>query len=194
MLPGILNSPPQISGTSEEKNSKPSVAPSVSEFPKQENLAREISHDQQPDPRMSSPQVVEGWPGFIAFLENHNPILWAKVSHCKIKASGESLELQVPDLFEKSANGPVFIQDLDDAALAFFGSRFQWVIIKEPSQKPRGVSPQGAKAGKPSGGKQIVNHPAVQQAMEILGAELIEVKPSKGTGAGAGRGVKKRDK
>ena len=40
------------------------------------------------------------------------------------------------------------------------------------------VPAQGRRAVKPSGAKQIAAHPAVQQAIEILGAELIEVKPS----------------
>ena len=44
----------------------------------------------------------------------------------------------------------------------------------------RGAAAKGSKTGKPSGAKHIVNHPAVQQAIEILGAELIEVKPPKG--------------
>src|SRR5208337_4126764 len=127
----------------------------------------------------SAPKAVEDWPVFVAFLENYNPILWAKVSHCTVKASGESLELEVPDIFEKSANGPEFIQKLGDASLAFFGSRLQWIIVKKPSRTSRAAAAQGSKTGKPSGTKHIVNHPAVQQAIEILGAELIEVKPPK---------------
>ncbi len=129
---------------------------------------------------VSAPKAVEDWPLFVAFLENYNPILWAKVSHCAVKTSGESLELEVPDIFENSANGPEFIQKLEDASQAFFGSRLQWIIVKKPPRTSRGAAAQGPKTGKPSGAKNIVNHPAVQQAIEILGAELIEVKPLKG--------------
>ncbi len=129
---------------------------------------------------VSAPKAVEDWPGFVAFLENYNPILWAKVSHCTVKASGESIELEVPDIFENSANGPEFIQKLGDASQAFFGSRLQWIIVKKPPRTSRGAKAQGSKTGKPAGTKHIVNHPAVQQAIEILGAELIEVKPPKG--------------
>ena len=87
-----------------------------------------------PIPPVSASKAVENWQAFVAFLENHNPVLWAKISHCTVKASGESLELEVPDIFEKSANGPEFIRELEDASQAFFGSRLQWVIINRSPQ------------------------------------------------------------
>jgi len=118
---------------------------------------------------------------FVAFLENHDPTLWGIVSHCSAKASRELCELEVPDMFEKSANGPEFIRKLEDASNAFFGSGLQWSIIEKLAKASRGAGAKARKTGKASDTKQIVTHPAVQQAMEILGAELIEVKPSKGT-------------
>jgi DNA polymerase-3 subunit gamma/tau len=137
---------------------------------------------------VSAVKAVEGWPAFIGFLENHNPIMWAKVSHCAVKASGEMVELEVPDMFEKGANGPEFIRKLEDASLAFFGARLQWTVtIEKASQTSRGAAAKGPKTGKPSSAKHIVNHPAIQQAIEILGAELIEVKPSRGSEHGGNR-------
>ncbi len=144
--------------------------PAQADFPLEPN--RELSLPVSPS------KAVEGWPQFVAFLENHNPIVWAKVSHCTVRASGESIELEVPDLFAKSANGPEFIRKLEDASQAFFGSRLQWIIINKPARISRGTAAHAPKTGKPSGTKQIVNHPSVQQAIEILGAELIEVRPS----------------
>jgi DNA polymerase-3 subunit gamma/tau len=130
---------------------------------------------------VSAVKAVEGWPAFVAFLENYNPVLWAKVSHCAVKASGEMVELEVPDMFEKGADGPEFIHKLEDASQAFFGARLQWMItIKKTPETSRGSAAKGPKTGKPSSAKHVVNHPAVQQAIEILGAELIEVKPSRG--------------
>jgi DNA polymerase-3 subunit gamma/tau len=122
-------------------------------------------------------KAVEDWRAFVAFLENHNPIVWAKVSHCTVRVSGELLELEVPDIFDNSASGPEFMREIEDASQAFFGSRLQWSIIKKSSQTSSGTAAKGRKAGKPSGAKQIAGHPAVQEAIEILGAELIEVKP-----------------
>ena len=134
-----------------------------------------------PESSVLSPEgVLSNWQAFVAFLENRNPILWAKVSHCTVRVSGESLELEVPDIFETSANGPEFIRKLEDASQAFFGSRLQWIIMKKAPGTSGGTAAQGPKRGKTSGVKQIAGHPAVQQAIEILGAELIEVKPSKG--------------
>ena len=132
-------------------------------------------------------KAVADFPMFVSFLQNRNPILYAKVSHCTVKVSGESIELEVPDMFENSVNGPEFLKKLEDASQAFFGAKLQWVISKKPSGTPRGrPGPRAANAGKISGTKQIAAHPAVQQAIEILGAELVEVKPSEG-GAGESR-------
>lgn len=140
----------------------------------------------KPSASISASVAVERWPAFIQFLQSHHPMMWAKVSHCGIRAvSDTSLELEVPELYEKSANGADFLEKMNETSEAFFGSRFEWVIVrKEP--KARSTS-EGAKTPKPAG-KQIMNHPAVQQAVEILGAELIEVRPLKSPGPGARSG------
>ena len=151
------------------------------EFPGQADFALVALRAPEIAQPVSAAKAVEGWPAFVGFLENHNPVLWAKVSHCGVKASGEMLELEVPDMFEKGAEGPEFIHKLEDASQAFFGARLRWMItIKKTSETSRGATAKGPKTGKPSSAKQIVNHPAVQQAIEILGAELIEVKPPRG--------------
>jgi DNA polymerase-3 subunit gamma/tau len=151
------------------------------EFPGQANFPLAAIREPEQASPVSAVKAVEGWPAFVAFLENYNPVLWAKVSHCAVKASGEMVELEVPDMFEKGADGPEFIHKLEDASQAFFGARLQWMItIKKTPETSRGSAAKGPKTGKPSSAKHVVNHPAVQQAIEILGAELIEVKPSRG--------------
>jgi DNA polymerase-3 subunit gamma/tau len=140
----------------------------------------------KPSGGISASAAVDRWASFVQYLQSHHPMLWAKVAHCGIRAvSDSSLELEVPEIYEKSANGADFLEKMNETSEAFFGSRFEWVIVrKEP--KARGA-PDGAKAPR-SSGKQIVNHPAVQQAIEILGAELVEVKPFKSTGPGTRSG------
>ena len=170
------------------------LAPPDTELSVQADPPLEASRDQKLSSPVSASKALEGWPGFVAFLENHNPILWAKVSHCTVKASGESIELEVPELFEKSANGPEFARNLEEASEAFFGSRFQWIIITKSPRTSGGTAAQGQRTVKPAVAKHIVNHPAVQCAMEILGAELIEVKPSRLPEPGVLPGGKKRDK
>jgi DNA polymerase-3 subunit gamma/tau len=122
--------------------------------------------------------ALENWGAFVAFLENHNPILWAKVSHCKPGTSDGLLELEVPEIFENSTNGPDFVREIEDASQAFFGFRLHWSIIKRSSKPFGNAAAHDRKAGKSSYAKQIAGHPAVHQAIEILGAELIEVKPA----------------
>ncbi|MDR3567501.1 MAG: DNA polymerase III subunit gamma/tau [Syntrophobacteraceae bacterium] len=140
--------------------------------------AAPLTHSQTSPP--SAAKAIENWQMFVRFLENHNPILWAKVSHCSVKVSGEVLELEVPEMFESSANGPEFMKSLEEASLAFFGAKLQWTITKKPSATSRGPAARAGKTGKISGAKQIAAHPAVQRAIEILGAELVEVKTPEG--------------
>jgi len=139
--------------------------------------------------------AVENWQTFVKFLEGHNPVLGAKVSHCSASASGESIVLEVPEIFEKSANDSKFISHFEDAAQAFFGVRLQWVIMTQSSRTREAPVLRGNPAGtKSSSAKQIAGHAAVQHAIEILGAELIEVKPFGGGEPGESRGGKKRGK
>ncbi|MGO9020270.1 MAG: DNA polymerase III subunit gamma/tau [Syntrophobacteraceae bacterium] len=180
-LSGFTSDSGHVRDSSDITDNRESLTTPNAEFPIEANVPLAALREQEPDAPMSALKAVDGWPAFVAFLENHNPVLWAKVSHCAVKASGDILELEVPDMYEKSADGPEFIRKLEDASQAFFGSRLQWMTtIKKTSQTSRGAEARGLKTGKLSGTKQIVNHPAVQQAIEILGAELIEVKPSKG--------------
>jgi DNA polymerase-3 subunit gamma/tau len=125
-------------------------------------------------------EAVADWRSFVTFLEGHNPILGAKVSHCTVKVSGDSIDLEVPEIFEKSANGPEFLKQLEEGSQAFFGAKLKWNITKKPAAASRHPGAKVGKAAKPSGAKQIAAHPAVQQAIEILGAELVEIKPSAG--------------
>ncbi len=156
------------------------LPPPEAESAIEEGSAHEAPGDQVPASPVSVSKAVESWQVFINFLENHNPILWAKVSHCAVKVSGESLKLEVSEMFEKSAKDPEFIQQFEDASQAFFGVRFQWVIMAKSARSPKGPVARSPKSVKPSNGKQIAGNAAVQQAIEILGAELIEVKPFKG--------------
>ena len=179
-LSGFTSDSGHARDSSDITDNRESLTTPNAEFPIEANVPVAALREQEPDGPMSALKAVDGWPGFVAFLENHNPVLWAKVSHCAVKASGDILELEVPDMYEKSADGPEFIRKLEDASQAFFGSRLQWkTTIKKTSQTSRGAAAKGLKTDKLSGTKQIVNHPAVQQAIEILGAELIEVKSSK---------------
>ncbi len=95
-------------------------------------------------------------------------------------------------MFEKSANDPEFARKIEDASQAFFGVRLQWVIMVKSPLTLRGPSAKGAKSVKLSNTRQIADHAVVQQAIEILGAELIEVKPFKAAEQGVLRGGKKK--
>ena len=74
--------------------------------------------------------------------------MWAKVSHCAVRLRGKSLELEVPDMFEKSANDPEFIQQFEDASQAFFGARLQWSYNRETGSVPGAPVAKSPKNGK----------------------------------------------
>ncbi|MGC9196985.1 MAG: DNA polymerase III subunit gamma/tau [Syntrophobacteraceae bacterium] len=124
-------------------------------------------------------EAVADWQSFVNFLESRDAV-WGIVSHCTPRVSGQSIELEVPEIFENSTNGPKFISKLEETALAFWGEKFQWTITRKQAATSRGSSPREQKVAKPSGAKHIAGHQAVQQAIEILGAELREVKTSPG--------------
>jgi len=139
-------------------------------------------------------EAVERWPGFIQFMKERHPMLWAKVAHCGIRAVAERrLELEVPEIYQKTANGPEFTEKLNAASAGFFGCEYEWVIINKEPAKGR-IAPAQPAANPRATGKQVLDHPAVQQAIEILGAELVEIKPIKSSGPGGPRGGKRTGK
>ncbi len=167
------------------------LAPAAQKVPAADATAP-LGH-KEPSGGAAAADPVARWPEFVNFLKDHDPMLWAKVSHCAARAAGEdAFELEVPEIYEKSANGPQFLENLGDASQAFFGRRFKWVIMKKAQQAARTgpTSAQNRRPSKPSG-TQIMNHPAVQQAIEILGAELVEIKPFKSSGTTGARGARK---
>jgi len=189
-LPPCVQDRPAGSGL--EKQEAENAAPPP-EVPTPEDYAGAEPQAPEPASPVSASKVVEDWQGFVSFLESRNPILWAKVSHCGVKVSGESVVLDVPEMFEKSASDPEFIRILGDASLAFFGVRSQWVIMAgSPRSSNRPAAGGAPGRARSSNAKRIADHAAVQQAIEILGAELIEVKPFKGSEPGVSRAGKNK--
>ncbi len=141
-------------------------------------------HD-EPEGAAAGGDPIAMWADFVDFLQNHDSMLWAKVSYCTARAASEGvLELEVPEIYENSANGPQFLEKLSEASQAFFGRRYEWVIIKK-ERDPAKSGPAAARDRKASksAGTQVMNHPAIQQAIEILGAELVEIRPAKSPGS-----------
>ncbi len=172
-------------GKAENKNEAKTGEPD-SAYEEDRVLVAESSSSAPPAfsrPAVSPPTISEAvadWQSFVNFLENRDAV-WGIVSHCTARVSEQSIELEVPEIFENSTNGPKFITKLQETALAFWGEKFQWIITKKRTVTSGRSSAREQKAAKPSGAKNIAGHQAVQQAIEILGAELKEVKISSGS-------------
>lgn len=128
------------------------------------------------------------WPEFISWLEVHAPILGAKLagSHAVQPPGepGENIEIEVLEIFEESFKDPLSLARLSDAARAFCGEAPQWVI--KGKRGAAGKAPDGevAKASRGASRVSVMHNPVVMQALEILGGELVDIRPAKKIGKG----------
>ena len=122
-------------------------------------------------------ETVNQWPGFIRWLKTRDGILAAKLADSQVAlASEKTLGLEVLEIFEDVINEPQALAKLTDAARAFFGHEFQWVVR---AKAPAGPDVKGLPKGKrPKGNprRAIMENPVVLQALEILGGELVDIR------------------
>jgi DNA polymerase-3 subunit gamma/tau len=68
---------------------------------------------------------------------------------------------------------------LTEAARDFFGHEFQWVVRAKASPPSEEKGSQKSKSAKGSTRRSIMEHPQVLQALEVLGGELVDIRPLK---------------
>lgn len=113
------------------------------------------------------------WPDFLGWIEARDPVLGAKLAQSRAAAESDDLiRVEVMEIFEKSMSEPDAVAKLNSAAADFFGRGFNWAI----SRKSAGPHEHESKRSKAGARKHILEHPAVLQAIEILGGDLVEVK------------------
>jgi DNA polymerase-3 subunit gamma/tau len=93
----------------------------------------------------------------------------------------ESIDLEVASLYVDSLKDAKTQGRLTEAARAFFGLVLSWRIHSR--QETRAELEQGAKSrsSRTRAHHAVMEHPAVQQALEILGGELIDIRRIKPT-------------
>jgi len=119
----------------------------------------------------------EQWRNFLQWLQAHDPILQAKLSHSQISVIDDSsIELEVPEVYEDAVKDQRTIAKLSEMAGSFLGIKFQWIIKGRSSLRPGHNEQQDPKKSKISSKRMVMENPVVQQALEILGGELIDIR------------------
>jgi len=81
------------------------------------------------------------------------------------------------EIFENVINEPQALAKLTEAARAFFGVNFQWVVRTKTAPASPTQDPQKSKQTKGNLRRSLMEHPVVLQALEILGGELVDIRP-----------------
>jgi len=139
-------------------------------------------------PHLVSPvEVARNWPAFVLWLQGEEPFLAAKLvnSHATASSAQEkTLEITLSEVYEDALKEPKTLARLREKTRAFFGADFEW-RIGQRSQDATGVKTHSQRMPGPKRNRkvQVLEHPIVQQALEILGGELVDIrrlKPERG--------------
>jgi DNA polymerase-3 subunit gamma/tau len=137
-----------------------------------------------PGAHFSPEESVSRWPAFLLWLEGRDPVLAAKLNGSLLaSATEEALEVEVREGFEEILNTTQTQTKLSEAASGYYGRAFKWVFRAKKPVQPEPQNEPKARRAKPNSRRMVLEHPMVQQAMEILGGELIDIRPlEKGKG------------
>jgi DNA polymerase-3 subunit gamma/tau len=134
-------------------------------------------------------QMLSRWPAFVQWVYSRDEKFAAKLSQSSLKGvAGSTAELEVLEVYEN-----LFLKKdvsvLADLAESYFGVHLEWHIRTRASLngKPggEGLKPRPSKSNPR---RVVMENTAVQQAIEILGGELIEVRSLEGERHARSRG------
>jgi DNA polymerase-3 subunit gamma/tau len=130
-------------------------------------------------PCVTAIEAAGNWTDFLHWLKDQDPVLAAKLAQSQAtpnRDQAESIELEVASLYEDSLKEVKTQGRLTDAARTFFGLTLTWQV--RPQQQPR-ADREAASRSQGSRTKShhaVMEHPVVQQALEILGGELVDIR------------------
>jgi DNA polymerase-3 subunit gamma/tau len=117
------------------------------------------------------------------WLQDKDPILGAKLNHSRVaSASDGAMEIEVLEIYEGTLKEPQSLVKLTDAAGQFFGRTLEWVVRTRSTVQADPREAHKVKASKVNPKRLVMENPVVQQAIEVLGGELLDirgVKPEK---------------
>ncbi len=134
-------------------------------------------------------QMLSRWPAFVQWVSGKDEKFAAKLGQSSLKAvAGAVAELEVLEVYENLFQKKD-ISALGDFAESYFGVRLDWhVRTGLASQGKQEKEGQKARSSKSNPRRLVMESTAVQQAIEILGGELIEVRSLEGERHARGRG------
>jgi len=135
----------------------------------------------EPEPRRpaSPEEIVARWPSFLQWVEGREPKLAAKLGGSSVRIAGESVvELEILEVYENLFQSGRNTEVLAALAADYFKVSPEWrVTAKSSSLEGRSERARGKGSPGSDPRRLVLEHPTVQDAVEILGGELIEVRP-----------------
>lgn len=186
-----LDPGPAVQDLTPRGRSKPPEPPKPSEPPVIEQLGEHkgvdgvrvaVPETSRPSPANKPMNPQEGWKPFLSWLQNEDPVLHAKLLHSRVAAyNSEEVELEVAEVFEDALKDARTLDRLSDLAHAYMGVKSRWVITR------KGPTPPAPKNGRAEAAttkinvkRMVMEHPVVQQALEVLGGELVDIRSLRG--------------
>jgi DNA polymerase III subunit gamma/tau len=134
------------------------------------------------DPVVSMAVVLDNdhWPSFVRWLEGPHPRLAAKLSQSRlVDASAAAARLEVMEIFAERFQDPQVIGKLKEAAATYFGRNVTLKIGVLSPKQAETAAPSKTAHSKASARRLVMENTVVQQALEILGGELLDIKKLK---------------
>ncbi|SMC23348.1 DNA polymerase III, tau subunit [Desulfacinum hydrothermale DSM 13146] len=124
--------------------------------------------------------VVRHWSDFCQWVAARDQILGAKLSKSRAVEEPQGvLAVQVLEVFETSVQNGDSERTLRQHLTHYFRGKKAAFPIRFSATKAAIPKPSQAGSRKTSPTRLALNHPAVQQAIEVLGGELVEVRSLK---------------
>ncbi len=123
-------------------------------------------------------EAVQHWEDFCRWLSQWDPVIGAKLTQSTAKVSSPNqMTVEVLEIYEESVkNGETEQVLLRHLTQYFQGRRPNW-RIKFSIKKTQTQTSARARKESSHTAASVLRHPVVQQALEILGGELVEIRP-----------------
>ncbi|MBC7358323.1 MAG: DNA polymerase III subunit gamma/tau [Desulfacinum sp.] len=122
--------------------------------------------------------VVDDWEGFCRWVAGRDQIMGAKLGQsAAVEDPAGVLAIHVLEVYEASVQNGDTERTLREHLSHYFRGKkaafpIRFSVKKAAIRKPTETGPRSA-----SPTRLALNHPAVQQAIEVLGGELVEIRP-----------------
>jgi len=123
----------------------------------------------------------EHWRAFVEFVMKKRPLLGALLNHANFKlddvANGKLVTLGFGEgsFYEKQASDPKSVQDITHFVKTFFGPQSSFKFSNSEANAKQSLE-KGRQIEEAALRKDALEHPAVSQAKEIFGAEIVDVR------------------